>query len=159
MDKLLKVIEKNARLTLEEIAAIIGEEPEAAAARLDQYKKDGVIRGTRTLVDWEQVGGGDVQAVIEVRITPKRNHGFDKVAEAIAQLDEVDGVMLMSGGYDLHVFISGKSFQEVAMFVARRLSPIEGVLSTATHFVLRTYKKDGALYGFEERDERMATKL
>lgn len=154
MDKLLKVIENNARLTLEEIAAMVGEAPEAVAARLDTYKKNGVIRGTRALIDWDRVGGDGVRAMIDVRVSPKKGYGFDEVAEAISLLDEVDGVLLMSGGYDLAVTVHGETFQEVAMFVAQRLSPLDGVLSTATHFVLRTYKKDGALYSFEERDER-----
>lgn len=157
MDKLLKVIEANARLSLEEMAAMVGEAPAAVAARLDEYKKAGVMRGTRTLIDWERVGGNGVQALIEVKVSPKKGYGFDEIAEAIAQLDEVDGVQLMSGGYDLTVIISGASFQEVAQFVARRLSPMDNVLSTATHFVLKTYKKDGALYGTEKRDEREPT--
>lgn len=154
MDKLLAVIEKNARLTLEEIAAIIGEDTEETAKRLDEYKKKGVLRGTRTLIDWEKVGGNGVQAMIEVRVSPKKDHGFDEIAEAIAQFDEVDTVTLMSGGYDLSLIIFGATFHEVANFVARRLSPMDDVLSTATHFVLRTYKKDGALYHQKKRDER-----
>ncbi|NLW80002.1 MAG: Lrp/AsnC family transcriptional regulator [Ruminococcaceae bacterium] len=154
MDKLLQVLEANARLTLEEIAAMVNESAEAVAKRIDDYKREGVLRGTRTLVDWDKVGGNGVQALIDVRVSPKKGHGFDEIAEAIALLDEVDGVQLMSGGYDLSVAISGASFQEVAWFVARRLSPMDDVLSTATHFVLRTYKKDGALFGTEHRDER-----
>lgn len=154
MDRLLTIIEKNARLSLEEIAAMLNEPVEEVAARLDQHKRDGVIRGTRTLIDWDRVGGNGVQALIEVRVSPTKGHGFDEVAEVIACLNEVDSVLLMSGGYDLSVTISGSTFQEVAMFVSRRLSPLEGVLSTATHFVLRTYKKDGALYGCDHKDER-----
>lgn len=154
VDKLLKVIEANARLSLEEIAAMVGESPDAVAGRIDEYKSEGVLRGTRTLVDWEKVGGNGVQAFIDVRVSPQKGYGFDELAEAIAQFDEVDGVKLMSGGYDLAVSVSGDSFQEVAMFVARRLSPMDNVLSTATHFVLRTYKKDGALFSTRQRDER-----
>ncbi len=155
MDKLLKVIEQNARLSLEEIAAIINETPDAVAARMDEYKKNGIIRGTRSLIDWDRVGGGEVTALIEVRVSPKKSIGFDEIAETIAQLEEVDGVSLMSGGYDLTVTIKGTSFQEVALFVARRLSPMDGVLSTATHFVLKVYKKDGAMYSFDHKDERV----
>ncbi len=154
MDKLLKIIESNARLSLEEVAAMLDESCDDVAKRLDDYKKNGVVRGTRTLIDWERVGGNGVQAVIEVRVSPSRGSGFDELADAIAQLDEVEGVLLMSGGYDLLVTISGASFQEVALFVARRLSPMDNVLSTATHFVLRTYKKDGAMYGSVQKDER-----
>lgn len=159
MDKLLMIMETNARLTLEELAAMAGTTPAAAAAQLDEYEKQGVIRGTRTLVDWEKVGGKGVQAMIEVKVSPKKDHGFDEIAEAIAMLSEVESLMLMSGGYDLSVTISGNTFQEIALFVARRLSPLDGVLSTATHFVLRTYKKDGALYGFDKIDEREDTTL
>ena len=159
MDKLLKIIEGNARLTLEELSAMTGHPPEDVAKRLDEYKKAGVLRGTRTLIDWERVGGNGVQALIEVRVSPQKGHGFDEIAEAISQLDEVDGVLLMSGGYDLSVTISGSTFHEVALFVARRLSPMDNVLSTATHFVLRTYKKDGALYSFEKRDEREGAEI
>lgn len=157
MDKLLKVLENNARLTLEEMAAMVGDAPDAVAKRLDEYKRNGAIRGTRTLIDWDRLGGNGVQAVIEVKVSPKRGYGFEEIAEMISRLEEVDSVMLMSGGYDLSVTIKGRSFQEVALFVARRLSPLDGVLSTATHFVLRTYKKDGALYSFEHFDERETT--
>ncbi len=154
MDKLLHVIENNARLSLEEMAAMVGEAPEAVAARLDEYKRQGVIRGSRTLVDWARVGGGGVHAMIEVHVTPEKDYGFDEIAEKISQLEEVSSVMLMSGGYDLGLDVKGASFEEVARFVTRRLAPLSGVLSTVTHFVLRTYKKDGALYSFEPRDER-----
>lgn len=138
---------------------MLGETPEEIGKRIDQYTRDGVIRGTRTLIDWEKVGGNGVQAIIEVSVSPKKGHGFDEIAEMISRLDEVDTVLLMSGGYDLTLMISGASFQEVAWFVARRLSPLDDVLSTATHFVLRTYKKDGAIYGFEHKDEREGTTL
>lgn len=155
MKKLLKVLEENARLTLEEIAAIVGESPDVVAQQIDAYKAAGVLRGTRTLIDWEKVGGNGVHAMIEVRVSPKKNHGFDEVAETIAQLDEVECVQLMSGGFDLTVIVKGDTFQEVAQFVARRLSPLDDVLSTSTHFVLRTYKKDGALYCMSQQDERL----
>ncbi len=154
MDKLLQIIENNARLSLEELAAMVGSTPEAVAAGLDEYRRQGVIRGSRTLIDWARVGGGAVHAMIEVRVSPEKDNGFDEIAEKIAQLDEVSSVMLMSGGYDLCVDVRGQSFEEVALFVGRRLAPLSGVLSTVTHFVLRVYKKDGAVYGFDKRDER-----
>lgn len=154
MDKLLKVLEGDARLSLEEIAAMIGQDVETTAGRIEAYRKAGVLRGTRTLIDWDKVGGNGVYALIDVRVSPRKGHGFDAVAEVIAQMKEVDGVLLMSGGYDLSVTVKGMSLQEVATFVAQRLSILDDVLSTTTHFVLRTYKKDGALYGIDERDER-----
>ena len=154
VDRLLRIIENNARLSLEELAAMTGETPEAVAARLDEYRQKGVIRGSRTLVDWARVGGNGVHAMIDVRVSPENDYGFDEIAEKIASLDAVDAVMLMSGGYDLGVDVRGESFEDVALFVSQRLAPLSGVLSTVTHFVLKIYKKSGALYGFEQQDER-----
>lgn len=150
MDKLLKVMEGNARLSLEEIAAMTGQGVEATANRIDAYHKAGVLRGTRTLIDWDKVGGCGVCAMIDVRVAPRKDCGFDVAAEAISQMEEVDSVLLMSGGYDLSVTVKGMSLQEVAAFVAQRLSTLDDVLSTTTHFVLRTYKKEGALFGAAE---------
>ena len=124
------------------------------AAAMDDYAKKGIIRGYKALVDWETVGSDQVQAVIELRVRPKKSRGFDEIATAISNMKEVKSVLLMSGGYDLQLIISGHSFQEIALFVAKRLSPMDDVLSTATHFVLRTYKKDGVVYGEDEKDER-----
>ena len=105
-------------------------------------------------MDWEKLNADRVKAVIELRVRPKKSHGFDEIASAIACFDEVQSVLLMSGGYDLQLILTGRSFQEIALFVAKRLAPMDDVLSTATHFVLRTYKKDGVLYADEETDER-----
>ena len=154
MEQLLKIVEENARISLEDLAVMVGDTPAGVAARLDEYKAAGIIHGYHTLIDWEKAGVPRVQAIIELRVTPKRDCGFDEVAANIARFDEVDSVMLMSGGYDLSLVMSGKSFQDIALFVAKRLSPLDDVLSTATHFVLRTYKKDGVLYGLEPTDER-----
>ena len=131
-----------------------GKTPEEVAQRMDDYKASHIINGYRAIVDWERAEVARVQAIIELRVSPKRDCGFDEVAANIARFDEVDSVMLMSGGYDLSLVMSGKSFQDIALFVAKRLSPLDDVLSTATHFVLRTYKKDGVLYGLEPTDER-----
>ena len=122
--------------------------------QIDAYQQAHVINGYKALIDWDKAGADRVQAIIELRVSPKRDCGFDEVAANIARFDEVDSVMLMSGGYDLSLVMSGKSFQDIALFVAKRLSPLDDVLSTATHFVLRTYKKDGVLYGLEPTDER-----
>ena len=100
-----------------------------------------------------------VEAVIELNVSPKKSRGFDEIAATIAAFDEVESVVLMSGGYDLQLVIKGQTFQEIALFVAKRLSPLDDVLSTATHFVLRTYKKEGRLYQDEEIDERECTVL
>ena len=127
---------------------------EEVAKQIDAYQQAHVINGYKALIDWDKAGADRVQAIIELRVSPKRDCGFDEVAANIARFDEVDSVMLMSGGYDLSLVMSGKSFQDIALFVAKRLSPLDDVLSTATHFVLRTYKKDGVLYGLEPTDER-----
>ena len=150
MEQLLKILEKNARIPLEDVAAMIGKTTQEAAAMLDQAQSEGIVRGFRTLVDWEKANVACVEAVIELHVSPKKDRGFDDIASAVAAFDEVESVLLMSGGYDLQV---------IALFVAKRLSPLDDVLSTATHFVLRTYKRDGVMYQDEEVDERECTVL
>lgn len=154
MEQLLKLLEENGRLSAEELAAMLGSTPQAVAAKLDECRAKGFIRGYKTLVDWEKAGFSHVQAVIELRVSPKKSRGFDEIATTIARFDEVESVYLMSGGYDLQLVIRGKSFQEIALFVAKRLSPLDDVLSTTTHFVLHTYKKDGEVFLDEDLDER-----
>ena len=154
MEQLLKLLENNARLPLEDIAAMLDKPVEEVAALMDEATAKGYIKGYKTLVDWEKVGVDQVEAVIELHVSPKKSRGFDEIATTIASFDEVESVLLMSGGYDLQLIIKGKTFQEVALFVAKRLSPLDDVLSTATHFVLRIYKREGKLYQLEEIDER-----
>lgn len=154
MEKVLRVLEKNARASLEDLAAMTNLSVAEVAAVLDECTANQIIRGYRALIDWDKTSVAYVQAVIELRVTPRRDCGFDEIAATIAGFREVDSVLLMSGGYDLSLLIRGKSFQDIALFVAKRLSPLDGVLSTATHFVLRTYKKDGVLFGTESPDER-----
>ena len=154
MEKLLKILSENARVSLEDLAAMLGVAPAEAARMMDECEKNGLIHGYQALVDWEKADVSHVQALIELRVTPKRDCGFDEVAGAVAQFEEVDSVMLMSGGYDLMLMMSGRSFQEIALFVAKRLSTLDGVLSTTTHFILHTYRKDGVLYDGEAADER-----
>ena len=154
MERILKILEDNARLPLEDIAAMADKTPQEVAAAIDEYAKAGVIKGYKTLIDWDKTDETRVRAIIELKVSPKKDRGFDEIASTIALFPEVDSVMLMSGGYDLSLMMSGKSFQDIALFVAKRLSPLDDVLSTATHFVLRTYKKDGVLYGLEPTDER-----
>lgn len=159
MEQLLKILENNARLPLEDIAAMLGKSPAEVSAMMDLARAQGLIKGYKTLVDWEKAGVDRVEAVIELHVSPKKSRGFDEIATTIASFEEVESVLLMSGGYDLQLIIKGKTFQEVALFVAKRLSPLDDVLSTATHFVLRTYKKEGKLYQAEEIDERECTVL
>jgi DNA-binding Lrp family transcriptional regulator len=159
MEQLLKILEDNARLPLEDIAAMLDKSTAEVSAMMDLARAQGLIKGYKTLVDWEKAGINRVEAVIELHVSPKKSRGFDEIATTIASFEEVESVLLMSGGYDLQLTIKGKTFQEIALFVAKRLSPLDDVLSTATHFVLRTYKKEGKLYQAEDIDERECTVL
>lgn len=159
MEELLRIIEKNPRLSLEDLAAMMGVTSQQAAALLDEAEEKGYIRGYETLVDWEQAGINRVEAFIELHVSPKKSCGFDDIADNIAAFPEVDSVFLMSGGCDLMVTLKGRSFQEIALFVVKHLSPLDDVLTTATSFVLRTYKRGGRLYQAKEIDERECTVL
>ena len=159
MEELLRILEKNGRLPIEDIAAILDKTPTEVAAMLDEALEKGYIHGFEALIDWEQAGVNLVEAVIELHVSPRKSRGFDEIASVIASFDEVDSVKLMSGSYDLQVVIKGHSFQEIALFVAKRLSPLDDVLTTATSFVLRTYKRGGKLYQGEETDDRECTVL
>ena len=117
-------------------------------------EKDGLIRGYKAVVDWERMDSSTVSAIIELKVTPKAGLGFEEVAQRVMKYPEVESVYLMSGGYDLCLVIEGKTMKEVAYFVAQKLAPIEYVISTATHFVLRKYKDKGVTYGIVEVDER-----
>lgn len=154
MEEFLRIIEKNARLPLEEIAAMLDKTTEETAALMDEAEAKGYIHGYDTLVDWQEAGINRVEAMIELHVSPKRSSGFDEIAQNIAAFNEVDSVYLMSGTYDLMVTIKGHNFQEIALFVAKRLSPLDDVISTSTSFVLRTYKKSGRNYLGEEVDDR-----
>ena len=154
MDKFLKLLEDNATLTHEQLAVMCQKEVGDIKKMIGQYEKDGVILGYKTMIDWDKTDREYVTALIEVKITPQRDRGFDRVAERIYNFPEVQNLYLMSGGYDLAVLIEGKTMKEVAYFVAQKLATIEEVVSTATHFVLRKYKDKGVVYGVEEIDER-----
>lgn len=159
MEELLKLIEKNPTLTPKQIAIMLCKEEKEVVEMIDECTKKGIIKGYRTIIDWEKSGIDMVKALIELKVTPKKGRGFDEIAMAIASMDEVEGVTLMSGGYDLLVEIRAKTFQDIAMFVFRRLSPMDDVNETATHFVLRPYKNAGIIYHDEETDERSFTSL
>jgi len=143
MDALLKLLSENARFSAEELATFLELSPEEVRAHVARLEKDGVIRGYTALINWEKVDAGRVTALIELRVTPQPDAGFEQIAEHIMRLPQVESVYLMSGGYDLCVTVCGESFRDVAMFVAKRLATVRGVLSTATHFVLRRYKDMG----------------
>ncbi|HHW24765.1 MAG TPA: Lrp/AsnC family transcriptional regulator [Bacillota bacterium] len=154
MDTILKLLEENAQLTAEQLAVMLGKSEEEVKAAIKRYEDEGVIRGYTALVDWDKTDREYVSAIIEIKVTPQRDRGYDRIAEKIINYPEVKSVMLVSGGFDLLVTIEGKTLKEVAYFVANKLAPMEGVLSTATHFVLKKYKDKGIVYGAPEVDER-----
>ena len=155
MDEILEILKKNARTSVEDIAKMTGGTPEAVAEAIEGYEKRGLIRGYRALVNEDRLPGERVTAVIEVKVQPEREGGFDRVARRIARFPEVVNMYLMSGKYDLLLFVEGDTLRNVAGFVARRLAPLEGVLSTGTHFRLQPYKEDGVLMMDEAADERL----
>src|SRR5471032_2686884 len=155
MDPLLRLLEENALATHESLAAQLKTTPAEIKARIAQLEKDRVILAYKAIVDDERAKRTSVRAVIEVRITPEREGGFDRIAHRVAQYREVYSCFLMSGGYDLLVFIEGTSLRDVAGFVSEKLSTLPGVLSTATHFNLKTYKIQGVLREAPVNEERL----
>ena len=151
---ILKLLENDARLTPEQIAVMLDLEVEAVKKEISDFEKDGTILGYKAIVDWEKTDRESVSAMIEVKLTPQRDSGFDRVAEKIYNYPEVQSVQLMAGGYDLSVLIEGKTMKEVALFVSQKLATIDGVIATATHFVLHKYKDKGILNDSSEIDER-----
>lgn len=156
MEQVLELLQDNAKLTNSQLAVMLGETEDNVAKTIAQYERDGVIRGYQALVNWERTETQKASALIELRITPKKDTGFDEIAGRIMNFPEVESVYLMSGGYDLAVTVTGRTMQDVAMFVQKRLATIDGVLSTATHFMLTKYKDGGVIFqtDYEEIDER-----
>ena len=146
MDPVLKILIEGGQLTTAQMAQVAGATEAEIALRLEQLRKDKILLGWRPVIDLSRVAdAGAVRAVIEVKITPERGGGFNRLAERLSRFDEVESCYLMSGAYDLLIFASGASLQKVASFVSEKLSTIEGVLSTSTHFMLRSYKEGGYL--------------
>lgn len=154
-EKILNAIDKNAKLTNKDLAIMLDVTEENIAAEIKAMEEEAVICGYPTLINWDKTDCEKVTALIEVKVTPQRGQGFDKIAQRIYKFDEVESVYLMSGGFDLTVIIEGKSMKEVALFVSSKLAPMEAVLSTATHFVLKKYKEHGMELVQETSDERM----
>ena len=154
MDSLIKLLKGNARLSNEQLAVMLGVTPEEVAARIADYEKRGVIKGYSVILNEELADKNAVTAFIEVKVTPKADFGFDELARTIMMYDEVDSVTLMSGSFDLAVTLSGTNYKEIALFVAKRLTSIDGVISTSTHFVLKQYKEQGFFIENEAADER-----
>ena len=155
MDELLKLIQSNALESHENLARMLGLAPDEVSRRIADYEKRGVIRGYQAILNEDQLDLGKVTAVIEVKVTPQREGGFDTIAERISRFPEVRSAHLMSGTYDLLLFVEGRTLREVAAFVSERLSTLEGVLSTSTHFMLKTYKRFGVLMHQTTTDERL----
>jgi len=153
-EELLTVIEKNSRIDLKELAVILGVTEQAVLDELANLEKEGIICGYHTLIDWDKTSVEKVNALIEVRVTPQRGQGFDKIAERIYNYPEVKSVYLISGGYDLLVTLEEKSLKEISAFVSDKLSTLESVLSTATHFILKKYKDHGTILDKKHEDER-----
>lgn len=153
-EKILTVIEKNSRIDIKELAVIMGVEEIDIVNELAALENEGIICGYHTLIDWEKTSIEKVTALIEVRVTPQRGQGFDNIAERIYKYPEVTSVYLISGGYDLLVTLEGKSLKEISGFVSDKLSTLDTVLSTATHFILKKYKDHGTILTKKYEDTR-----
>jgi DNA-binding Lrp family transcriptional regulator len=156
MDPILKLLQENAALRPAQLARMLNLPETEIAAKIKAYEEGEVILGYRAVLNEEKIGQDIVRAVIEVKITPERGGGFDRLAERIAKYAEVRSCYLMSGGYDLLVVVEGTSLREVATFVSEKLATIQGVISTATHFMLKVYKEQGLLIHAEANEERLA---
>ncbi len=156
MDPLLKLIRENAAWKPAELAAMLNLSEAEVTERVARYEKERLILGYRAILNEEKIGLDVVRAVIEVRITPERGGGFDRLAERIARHTEVQSCYLMSGGYDLLVVVQGSNLREVATFVSEKLATVHGVISTATHFILKPYKQQGVLMNTDTNEERLA---
>lgn len=156
MEKLLKLLSENARLSAAELAVMLGTTEAQVKEQIARYEEQGVIKGYRALVNWEKVDQNKATALIELKVIPKPDRGFDEIADRVMQFEEVESVSLMAGGYDLAVIVRGNTMQEVALFVMNRLATLDSVVSTETHFILTRYKESGVvLCSGEKSDQRM----
>ena len=157
--QILKYIEKKSKVDLKELAVLLGSDEVTVANEISDMEKEKIICGYHTLIDWDKAGVELVTALIEVRVTPQRNQGFDRIAERIYNYPEVNAVYLISGGYDLLVTLEGKTIKEVSLFVSEKLSTVDSVISTATHFILKKYKDHGTVLVKKAESERMPVTL
>ncbi len=156
MEGVLDLLDKHSELTIDEMAVMLGRSAGEISAEIEEYKKAGVIVGNKLIINWQKTAREFVTAFIEVKVTPQFGRGFDEIAERFYQYEQVKSVYLMSGGYDIALIIEGRTLTEVALFVAQKLAPMDTVISTATHFVLKKYKQDGMLFETPSKDERQA---
>jgi DNA-binding Lrp family transcriptional regulator len=159
MEDILRMLEEDGRLTPAQIAERTGRSEQEVAQEIKRLEEQGIIRKYQAVIDWEKAGAEKVYAFIEVKVTPQRGVGFDAVAQRILRFPEVHSLHLISGDHDLHVVLQGNSMKEVAYFVAEKLAPLEGVQSTGTHFVLKTYKMHGHIFPQEEQPGRLPVTL
>ncbi len=157
--EILKYIETNSRVDLGELAILLGTDEVTIANEMAQMEKEKIICGYHTLIDWDKAGSDKVTALIEVRVTPQREQGFDRIAERIYNYPEVRAVYLISGNFDLLVTLDGKSLREVSQFVSEKLSTLDSVISTATYFILKKYKDHGTIMFSKKESERMLVTL
>lgn len=153
-DELLSILEKNSRIDFDELAVMLGISQEEVLEKITQLEKENIICGYHTLINWEKTNIEKVSALIEVKVTPQRGQGFDKIAQRIYKYPEVKSVYLISGGYDLLISLEEKSLKEIAGFVSDKLAPLDSILSTATHFILKKYKDHGTIISETKKDER-----
>lgn len=153
---ILEILKEDARTTPERIAVMTGSDEETVREAIASMERRGIIVKYPAMINWDLAGGEEVEALIEVRVTPQRDQGFDAIAERIYRFEEVSSVYLMSGAYDLMVLVRGKTIKQLALFVSEKLSTLEHVNSTATHFVLKRYKNEGVILEGVRRDERLA---
>ena len=154
MDKLIRILSENSNYTLSELALMLGEKEEEISSRIKEYEKSGIIKGYRAIINYEEVDNSGVTAYIELKVTPQKEKGFDEIAEKIMGFEEVSSVYLMAGTYDLALIVKGDTIQDISSFVSRKLSALDGILSTATHFILKRYKDDGVILTDMPEDER-----
>ena len=160
MEEILNILDKEkGNVSRAKIAQMLGMEEKEVADKIEKMEKENVIVGYKTIVNWDKTDKDVVVALIELRITPQRGEGFDKVAERIYKYPQVKSLYLMSGAYDLAVTIEGKSMKEVALFVAQKLAPMDSIISTATHFVLKKYKEEGIVLVSDQKDTRQVITL
>ncbi len=160
MDDILKILAKEKNdISRAKIAQMLGVTEEEVSSEIESLERDNVIVGYKALINWDKTDEEVVNAIIELRVTPQRGEGFDKIAERIYKYPQVKSLYLMSGAYDLGVIIEGKTMREVALFVAQKLAPMDSILSTATHFILKKYKEEGIVFNDDEKDTRQVITL
>ena len=154
MDKLLELLSKNSRLTTSQIAVMLNKTENEVSKQIEDFEKQGIIKGYHTLINWDKTLDAMTSAIIELKVAPKKDTGFDEIARKISSYDEVEGVYLMAGVFDLAVVVRGKNIKDIAMFVSKKLSTMESVISTATHFIMSKYKEGGTILADDEGGEK-----